>query len=755
MTALACATGDLRADPPPPPAVPAGPRAEVTVAPRPAPPPVARLEMTVAPPPPPPPSVTASVVAPAPRLVWAPAPQPSFGLFSASIDAGGGPMFAPAHTPLSAGGFELGVAGGWGPARFAELRLRASVFDQPDRQLDGNADQQDDVDERNLLGMFLGGGLRLRLPLYAGIDEHKATRFVFFSEGLAGYQPLFGYGDIVSSGPAFEITNGVQIAHVRRRDGLTRGVELFARYRQGFGDGNRDLWALVFGLGYATEWSAYVPAVPEPEPESPPRRAVRWTAPPAVVQGSLEGDGTNEGHGSIEGEGTTVGAAGGEARATFVTEGPVTPRVPPEPLGFSLRMGGECALGEGWHLAKTVGWAPWRFLELQLQTSYFSVDVSQDRLVRDEPNVHGFFGGIGPRIHLYSNEGARLGLWTAAKVGWAQVVAAPEGHDGSGLALTVAVGASIGGTNHPLSTTDASFFLGRQNGLSGNDDDIGMWMAGLAFDYELGPHAPPPRDPVLYEPREPARPSLHGIGRVAHPAPLPPRPPLAEPPAPEPPAEVEVVREPVQVHTEVVRTRTELTLEPARPWPVGFAVGVDVGGSYYPLPLRGGFLPSGLSLGLGVGFVASPYFEVRTRVGLLTRSDAVESGGDDVESLTLTGGPRVRIPIRTVKDHQIALFLEALGGWLSTTDAAGSSLGSSAVLEGAVGVRLPARAGLTLAVRGLYPFADAARDLTSVQLTLGGELEIGPRFGRPVEVPRAPRVEVPERVEMEVSGEVP
>jgi len=740
MTALACATGDLWADPPPPPAIPAGPRVEVTVAPRPAPPPAARLEVTVAPPPPPP-SVRARVVAPAPRLVWAPAPQPSFGLFSASIDAGGGPMFAPAHTPLSAGGFELGVEGGWGPTRFAELRLRASLFDQPDRQLDGNADQQDDVDERNLLGMFLGGGLRLRLPLYAGIDEQKATRFLFFSEGLAGFQPLFGYGDAVSSGPAFEITNGLQIAHVRRRDGLTRGVELFARYRQGFGDGNRDLWALVFGLGYATEWSAYVPAVPEPEPEPAPapemRGLVRWAAPRAVVQGS------------IEGEGTTVGGAGGEVRATFVAEGPVTPVVPAEPLGFSLRMGGECAGGEGWHVAKTVGWAPWRFLELQLQTSYFSVDVSQDRLVRDEPNVHGFFGGIGPRIHLYSDAGMRLGLWTSAKLGWAQVVAAPEGHDGSGLALNVAVGASLGGTNHPFSTTDVSFFVARQNGLSGNDDDIGMWMAGLAFDYELGPHAPPPPDPVVYEPRQPARPSLRGIGPVAHPAPLPPR-----APAPEPPVEVEVVREPVPVHTEVVRTRTELTLEPARPWPVGFAVGVDAGGAYYPVPLRGGFLPSGLSLGLGVGFVASPYFEVRTRLGLLTRSDAVESGGDDVEALTFTGGPRVRIPIRTVKDHQIALFLEALGGWLSTGDAAGSSLGSSAVLEGAVGVRLPARAGLTLAVRGLYPLADVARDLTSVQLTLGGELEMGPRFGRPIEVPRAPRVEVPERVEVEVRGEV-
>lgn len=687
VASLSCLGTDVWADPPPPPA-------RAVVAPR--------VELAIVPPPPP--TVRAEVVVPAPRLRWAPAPQPSFGQWSASIDAGGGPMFAPGGTPLSAGGFELGVSGGWGPTRFAELRLRASLFDQPDRQVDQNADQEDDVDERNLLGMFLGGGLRLRLPLYAGIDERRATRVLFFSEGLAGYQPLFGYGEVASSGPAFEITNGLSISHVRRRDGLTRGVDLFVRYRQGLGDGNEDLYAVIFGLGYATEWSAWVPAVPPPEPPATRRSIVGWTQPPAI-------DATG----------------GGEASVSFVREEP-----PGEPLGFSLRMGGECAAGEGWHVAKTIGWAPWRILELQLRTSYFSVDVSEDAAIRDEPNLHGFFGGLGPRIHLYADAGTRIGLWAAANVGWAQVAVAPEGHGGTGLALHTAIGASIGGGDHPYSATDVSFFLGRQTGLSGNDDEIGMWMAGLAFDYELGPHAPPPPEPVRYAPPR----------ALPAPVPAPVRVPV---PASAPPE-----------REELPRTRTEITLaplRPARPWPVGFAVGVDVGGAYYPQRIAGGFQGSGLALGLGVGFVASPYFELRSRVGLVTRSDAVENGGDDVEAVTVTGGPRVRIPIRTVKDGQIALFLEALGGWVSTTDAAGSSLGSGAVLEGAVGVRLPARGGLTAAARGLFPLAEEARGLASVQLTLGGELEMGPRFGRPVELPEVPRVEVPERVEVEVRGQ--
>jgi hypothetical protein len=222
-----------------------------------------------------------------------------------------------------------------------------------------------------------------------------------------------------------------------------------------------------------------------------------------------------------------------------------------------------------------------------------------------------------------------------------------------------------------------------------------------------------------------------------------------------------VVQEPVPLRAEPepepeTETETELVVEvarPARPWPVGFAIAADIGWSLYPQRIGGGFSESGLGLGLGVGFVATPYFELRSRLALVTRSSADPEGGDDIEALTFTGGPRLRLPIRTVKDNQIALIFEAMGGWLSTSDAAGTSLGGSPVLEGAISVRLPARGGVILGVRGLLPLAQDARALTSVQFTLGGEFEMGPRFHHPIELPPLPRVHVPAiptHVEVEV-----
>jgi len=54
-------------------------------------------------------------------------------------------------------------------------------------------------------------------------------------------------------------------------------------------------------------------------------------------------------------------------------------------------------------------------------------------------------------------------------------------------------------------------------------------------------------------------------------------------------------------------------------------------------------------------------------------------------------------------------------------------------------VRLPAASGLVVAARGTWPLASDARPLAALAVTIGGELELGPRgvsHGGSAPVPR-------------------